>query len=306
MLPVYCYQTVPTVLDIAHGLCDEGKLPVFGSVLAQAQTSGRGQMRRVWHSPPGNIYCAVRLPEDGPFGGLSAAPALGAVLADSLASLGLPIALKWPNDLIIKTGSGWGKTAGILLEKRKHLIAGIGLNLAQAPPPEMLRADAVFPAASLLGAVGRERVAEALTAAKTCGFQYIAGDTAVSFPPGIAMTPNASAPEERTGPAAEASFRPGGKNWFSLFEYLVCGIKVWYDNFVITKNGTDWRDLASKHLAFLGKEAVVEDALLSEGENSTVRGIISGLGESGELRLQTRFGVKNVFGGSLRIAETGF
>ncbi len=310
MLPVYHYQTVTTVLDIAHELCREGRLPVFGSVLAHAQTSGRGQMRRAWLSPPGNIYFAVRLPETGPFGKLAAAPALGAVLADSLVSLGFPVALKWPNDIIVKTRTGWGKAAGILLEQRKHLIAGIGINLIQAPPQKMLRENAMLPAAALLDAADGRTAAGILSRAEQarCCFHYVTGEmeTPCSDDETSAMQNLSESDNIRDTGMIGSSFLHGGKNWFSLFEYLVCGIKVWYENSVNHRNGTGWRELASKHMAFIGKLAIVEDALLSEGENETVQGVISGLGENGELLLDTPFGVKYIFGGSLRIADSDY
>jgi len=50
---------------------------------------------------------------------------------------GLPLALKWPNDLLLDGA----KTAGILLERQgDRVVAGFGVNLAQAPSIKERRA----------------------------------------------------------------------------------------------------------------------------------------------------------------------
>lgn len=126
-------------------------LAPWDGVQCAAQTAGRGQLRRHWHSPPGNIYAAIRLPVTPPFDGSAAAPATAYLLAEALRRLGWPVQLKWPNDIVIEDAEAQPrKLAGILLEERGGiLLAGIGINVDFFPPADALRADAVMEATCL-------------------------------------------------------------------------------------------------------------------------------------------------------------
>lgn len=147
---VWRFGEVSSSLDVAFLLSGRGWLDVWDSVQAVSQTSGRGQLRRRWVSPPGNIYAALRLPSLPPFDGTAAAPATGLLLACALRAEGWPVLLKWPNDLVLSLPEGPRKLAGILLEERGGvLLAGIGVNVSFAPPDNALRADAALRAASL-------------------------------------------------------------------------------------------------------------------------------------------------------------
>ncbi len=118
-------------MDVAWRLIDQDRLPVWGAVLLESQTAGRGRMGRVWQSPGGHIYGALRLPVEPPFDGPGASLALALGLAGVLEDFGWPVSLKWPNDLIYEGG----KTGGLLLESKKgRLVAGIGFNLGSPPP----------------------------------------------------------------------------------------------------------------------------------------------------------------------------
>ena len=103
-------------------------------VIAAKQTAGRGRMGRTWHSPDaGNGYLSfafqprlplARMPIFTLWIGLQLCRILGEYT-------GLPLGIKWPNDLII----AGKKIAGILTEAHvdtnqiKELILGIGLNI---------------------------------------------------------------------------------------------------------------------------------------------------------------------------------
>lgn len=142
---------VTSALDYAHKLAKSGLLVEWDSVLAQSQTAGRGQMRRVWVSPPGNLYAALRLPHAAPFDTAPAAIAMGALLAVALSDFGCKIRLKWPNDLVLVRKNFMGKLGGILLEENQDVIlAGIGLNLLCTPECE--GPGSSLPAASLVDA----------------------------------------------------------------------------------------------------------------------------------------------------------
>ncbi len=131
---IHHFATVTSALDVACDLTEKGMLDEWDSVLVQSQTEGRGQMRRVWVSPPGNLYAALRLPRMEPFDSAPAAVAMGALLASALSGFGCKIRLKWPNDLVLPRGRRFAKLGGILLEeKHGHIWAGIGINMLYAP-----------------------------------------------------------------------------------------------------------------------------------------------------------------------------
>jgi len=137
-----------SALDVAWALARQGALPEWGAVLAAAQSAGRGQLRRAWHSAPGDLLAAWRWPlPPGPWAAL--APLLaGAVVCDELAARGLAVQVKWPNDLLV----GGRKVGGILVEERAGVVlVGLGLNLASAPQDHELRDDTV-PRADCLAA----------------------------------------------------------------------------------------------------------------------------------------------------------
>ncbi len=138
---------------------------------ADAQTAGRGQYGRTWHSPAGEgLYCSL----------LFRPPCLtsdqmhhvttfaGLMVHNTLARfVGTParLAIKDPNDVFLDGR----KVAGILVEADWHgaalhfVIVGIGVNIGQVSFPEGLRQ----PATSLHLALGeaaptREAVLDAL------------------------------------------------------------------------------------------------------------------------------------------------
>lgn len=151
MPEVYELDTVTSVLDEIRKPEWAQKLNDFDSIIARRQTAGRGQYRRSWDSPEGNIFAALRLPLEGPFLGTEAAVALGVLLACALRAEGFACFLKWPNDLVLADSLGEArKVCGILLEERENvLFAGIGINVLHAPSDNMLRPDHALKATSL-------------------------------------------------------------------------------------------------------------------------------------------------------------
>ena len=103
-----------------------------GTVLVAAtQQAGRGQWGRQWQSPRGGLYLSLGLKPDlpacrSPY--LTLASAWG--VATSLANLGLPMQVKWPNDLV----SGCKNLGGVLAETHlesgrvETVVIGLGLN----------------------------------------------------------------------------------------------------------------------------------------------------------------------------------
>lgn len=110
---------------------------VHGLVIrAEAQSAGRGQRRRDWHSAKGGSYQSVgvaaeRLGEPSVLQPSSALViALG--LAQTLNRYGVQAGVKWPNDIYYRGK----KLAGVLSEVvQQHLLIGVGVNVHN-PVPE--------------------------------------------------------------------------------------------------------------------------------------------------------------------------
>ena len=100
-------------------------------IAAEQQTAGRGRRGRRWHSAPGASITfslarrIARPPRELPALSLVA----GVAAARALRALGVPVRLKWPNDLEVEGA----KLGGILVETRgSHAVIGIGINCARA------------------------------------------------------------------------------------------------------------------------------------------------------------------------------
>jgi len=154
-------------------------------IAARRQSAGRGRSGRQWLSPEGNLAATLLLRRDEPpaeKARLSFHAALAvAELVERLAP-GAPVALKWPNDVLL----GGAKVSGILLESfatpapGANLAIGIGVNLAHFPPPEQTH----WPATSVAAAVGRvPPVEEALGLLADRMAHWLAIDAARGFAP---------------------------------------------------------------------------------------------------------------------------
>ena len=115
-----------------HGPC---------AVVARQQRHGRGQWGRSWWAPPGGVWlsaawplpasaAATRLQTEGL--GLAVAVAV----MEWLEELGLTVAFKWPNDILLEQR----KLAGLLTHRQlrggvpRQLGLGLGLNVANPVP----------------------------------------------------------------------------------------------------------------------------------------------------------------------------
>lgn len=147
---IHYFGAVTSTFDEASRLYEEGRLPVWDSVIAREQSAGRGQLRRHWISPPGNLYWTLRLPHERPFDTTAAPVALGALLVQALCGLGCQALLKWPNDVVVRQNRNVAKVAGILVEERGDcLLAGIGVNLASSPELAQMGSGEAMVATSL-------------------------------------------------------------------------------------------------------------------------------------------------------------
>lgn len=144
---VWVFDQCSSTLDLGWELIKSQKLSLGDSILAYEQKIGRGQFRRRWSSPKGNLF--VSWYERFAFWpknmlGL----ALGLACVEFFQKKGIGVGLKWPNDLI------WAekKIGGILIEERKgEFLAGIGLNLRVCPDANTLDRDGFFPPGCLQG-----------------------------------------------------------------------------------------------------------------------------------------------------------
>lgn len=124
-------------------------------LMADHQRAGKGRLGRVWQAPPGAslLVSALLRPsialERAHLITISAALA-GAQSCWELAEV--RPSLKWPNDLVVDTGAGTRKLAGLLAEslivngQLRALVVGMGLNVCW---PKELPADLADIATSL-------------------------------------------------------------------------------------------------------------------------------------------------------------
>jgi BirA family transcriptional regulator, biotin operon repressor / biotin---[acetyl-CoA-carboxylase] ligase len=106
-------------------------------VIAERQTAGRGRLGRRWLSPAGqNLTFSLVLRPRVPIEQLATITlAIGLAVADAVSDFvqGVPVQVKWPNDVLI----AHRKAVGILVESclsgaaLRHVIAGIGIDVLQ-------------------------------------------------------------------------------------------------------------------------------------------------------------------------------
>ena len=166
--PAYYFSEIGSTNDEAFRLAELGAAQGT-TVIASAQTAGRGRFGRTWFSPPGaGLYVSVvcRDRDAAPFITLAG----GVAVADGIrTATALPVEIKWPNDIVVdaspstslgtgpSTSLGTGpstslgtsrgrrrKLAGILAEGStsaeglQFIVLGFGINLrAAAYPPDI-------------------------------------------------------------------------------------------------------------------------------------------------------------------------
>jgi BirA family biotin operon repressor/biotin-[acetyl-CoA-carboxylase] ligase len=132
---------VGSTMDALHELAEAGA-PAGTAVVADVQAAGRGSRGRAWTSPPGGLWLSVLArPVDAGLELLSLRVGLAVAAAVAGAGAGRELRLKWPNDLML----GERKAGGVLCEARWQggapawVTIGVGLNVANPPPPELAR-----------------------------------------------------------------------------------------------------------------------------------------------------------------------
>ncbi len=141
-------HTGSTSSDLVADARDLAAWPDRSLLVADHQEQGHGRQGRAWQTPPGqaltmSILVRPQVPVHR-FGWLSLLGGLAVVRA--LTDLGVPAALKWPNDVLVVDVAGelpgWGrdrKVAGVLGElvpgEPPAAVVGIGVNVGQRALP---------------------------------------------------------------------------------------------------------------------------------------------------------------------------
>jgi BirA family biotin operon repressor/biotin-[acetyl-CoA-carboxylase] ligase len=158
---------------------------------ALTQTAGRGRLGRKWLAAPGAaLLFSVALPFASLRGRATAVTLVcGVAVAEALRDAGVPVQLKWPNDVLL----AGRKLAGILTELAidprgvATLIVGVGINLwfdeatAAAVGRPLAALDECLPRAHL--AQSREAWIARLTRALLAAVRQFGADGFVPFKP---------------------------------------------------------------------------------------------------------------------------
>jgi BirA family transcriptional regulator, biotin operon repressor / biotin---[acetyl-CoA-carboxylase] ligase len=133
----HLFESVPSTNQTAWELLSKGE-KTGCVVIATEQSAGRGQWGRQWISPVGGLYISVAIApqiEAQQSYQLTLASAWG--IASRLQNSGVPVEIKWPNDLVLDGR----KLGGILTEtkvqrgKIAQAVIGVGINWSN-PVPE--------------------------------------------------------------------------------------------------------------------------------------------------------------------------
>jgi len=147
------HEELASTMDVARDLARKG-CPDFTTVIAGRQASGRGRLKRAWHSDKGGLYFTVVLRPDLP-------PVLSFRIS-FLASLtlarilnemfGVDVRVKWPNDLLVDERKICGMLSELEAEADRvaFINVGIGINVNNDP-------SSIEPAATSIKAIlGRQ------------------------------------------------------------------------------------------------------------------------------------------------------
>jgi BirA family biotin operon repressor/biotin-[acetyl-CoA-carboxylase] ligase len=181
-------DTAASTNDLAWDALAEG-LPDGVTVIAEAQTRGRGREGRPWFMAPGRgLALSVALHPGCDRRQAGCLPLVaGLALARALDGFGLAADLKWPNDLLVRGR----KLSGILAESRRLatpdggtrdlVVIGVGVNVGERPEdfPAELRATATSLAIEGVAASREDVAASFLTALEPLWAELQEGSRAV-------------------------------------------------------------------------------------------------------------------------------
>jgi BirA family biotin operon repressor/biotin-[acetyl-CoA-carboxylase] ligase len=143
---VFYFNQTGSTNDLAARAAEQGD-PEGTVFVAASQTAGRGRLGRTWFSPPeAGLYVSTIIRRAAVIPWVTLAG--GVAVAEGIRSAtGLPVQLKWPNDVVAvgsRVFSARRKIAGVLAEASsgpagvQHVVLGFGINLRAGPfPPEL-------------------------------------------------------------------------------------------------------------------------------------------------------------------------
>ena len=198
---VHYFHETGSTNDVAAALAERGA-PEGTLVVASGQTAGRGRLGRSWYSPlDAGLYVSVVCKNR------AAAPLLtlagGVAVAEGVRSVtGLPVEIKWPNDIMVPSGrvsQVRRKLAGVLAEGStsgnglQYVVLGFGINLRPAAYPSAIAERAT----SLETELGRPvdpgpLLAGILVAFASCFAGLVGGEPGAVLDRWRALAPSAS------------------------------------------------------------------------------------------------------------------
>jgi len=159
---VHVFEAVGSTIDTLKQMAEDGA-PEGTVAIALEQRAGRGRAGRSWTSPRGGLWMSAlfrpqfELPQAGCVSVYSSV-----ALAEALAAeYGLPMRVKWPNDVWVLDKKLIGVLAEIAVQDQsiEWLMVSVGANVNNPAP-----SDARTPATSLSNEVGRELALEQVAA----------------------------------------------------------------------------------------------------------------------------------------------
>jgi len=172
-ISLHTFETLPSTNQKLWELLKEGTTE-FTVVIAEQQTAGKGQWGRQWQSAPGGLYLSLALAPN-----LQASEAAQLTLcsawgiAQALRAYGIPVFLKWPNDLILLGR----KLGGILTETRvkqgqiTKAVVGVGINWSNSVPETGISLQSFCEEELCLGVSSLEILAAIVIQGLNCGYQ---------------------------------------------------------------------------------------------------------------------------------------
>ncbi len=176
-IQLHPFETLPSTNQTLWAML-EGGAPPGTVVVAAEQTAGRGQWGRCWQSPKGGLYLSVALAPNLPTSNspqLTLCSAWGIAIA--LRGYGIPVRLKWPNDLLL-----WGrKLGGILTETRVQqgqiakAVVGVGINWSNDVPEAGINLQTFGKNPEIQAIASLEVLAAIVIAGLLAGYQHWMG-----------------------------------------------------------------------------------------------------------------------------------
>ncbi|MDY0132100.1 MAG: biotin--[acetyl-CoA-carboxylase] ligase [Desulforegulaceae bacterium] len=146
---IYSVNQCESTMDSLFYLIEKEKKKDFSSLIAMSQNKGRGQYKKKWYSPKGNLSVSIHLPFifNNQWSENYLPLIFGNLLTEALSDFGIITQIKWPNDIFFKGK----KLGGILVEKKRNFyLAGIGMNLVSIPGDDELEDEFSIKPGSLL------------------------------------------------------------------------------------------------------------------------------------------------------------